>query len=111
MGWASPKKASPCRAASDRKDKLPELEQLNLLNFKKRSYFPRTTEPCMGNLCAEGPARDWLRPHFVSSPLNDLSVLHPEWRPHFVSSSLGNLSVLRPQSHLLPCPGPAQQSE
>src|SRR3954471_22307201 len=37
MGWAPPRKASPCRAARDRKDKLPELEQFGPLNFKKLS--------------------------------------------------------------------------
>src|SRR3954469_5906051 len=80
-GWASLKKASPCRAANDRKDKLPELEQFGPLNSK--SYFPRTTEPCMGNLCAEGPARGWVRPFFVFGPLNDLNWLQPREGPYF----------------------------
>ena len=64
---------SPCREANDRKAKLPKFEQSV---FKFLSYLPRTTLLCMENLCAEEPTRGQLHPYFVSSPLNNLSVLH-----------------------------------
>ena len=66
-------KFSPCREANDKKRaKLPKFEQSV---FKFLSYLPRTTVLCMENLCAEEPTHSYLRPYFVSSPLNNLSEL------------------------------------
>jgi hypothetical protein len=38
-----------------------------------RLFSLNNSKLCMENLCAMEPSRSWLRPYFVSSPLNNLS--------------------------------------
>jgi hypothetical protein len=63
--------ARSCRKEINYKAKLPKFEQSIFLLLRLLSL--NNSSPCMENLHAMEPSQSWLRPHFVSSPLNNLN--------------------------------------
>ena len=63
--------ARSCRKETNDKAKLPKFEQSIFLLLRLLSL--NNSSPCMENLHAMEPSQSWLRPHLVSSPLNNLS--------------------------------------